>query len=306
MHELLAKGSLDARSHESLRELLQRIWNEQRGRAAGLPGLGDAFSAVLIGGRVQHGVAPLDVVETVAKTVTSLIRRMGAWCNQEDFAARPAPAVRDIGEAYRALMSEPIYGSYRIDLYLTQVQPSLDLGTPYRPSATPTQIIDSCLRFARLVGQSEDEAVRHEVPDERYRGTLIRLLRQLVPNGADVAEVEIRRPTEPKELAVRLRPAHREPMNSLIKALGPQPARKPGKQPPVLEGLLRAVDLDAGKLRVQRQEGHTDIRISDELHDTIGPMLNRRVVVYVTHGRRRQMPLAHDIDLARQHEPAAG
>jgi len=305
-YSLLADMPLEPRSREGLRDLLQRVWNEQQAREDGLVGLGEALSTTLHGGRIRYGVAPSDIVDTAYKTVASYIRRMGAWCNREPFARKPAPAVRDIGEAYQAFRSEPAPASYRIELYLTQVQPSLDLGGRYGRPATPAQIVGSCIEFARLVGNHDREAVGAFVPDERYRGTLLRLVRQLVPDGHDVAEVEIRRRAEPKEFAVRLRPLHREPVNSLVKALGARQVGEASEGPVTLTGVLRAVDLDAGELRVHGDDCKTDVEISDELHDIIGPMLNKRVTVRAFRRRRRKTLLAQDIDFAREHEPAAG
>ncbi|MBM3497080.1 MAG: hypothetical protein FJX74_00260 [Armatimonadetes bacterium] len=297
-YEALAQGWLEPYTRKRLEELVARIWNERRCREAGLEGTGDAISVVLFGGSILHRLAPLDSVDTIVRTAVNYIRRMGAWCNRKPFAR----LVRGIGdgveEGYRPLLSEPVAGSYRIDIHLAQLQPTLPLdGAPVSPS----QIVDGCVTFAGMVRQADAQGIAGFVEDERYRGALVRLVKAMIPDGSRIGEIEIRRHSAQKEDAVRFTPELRDGVKRLVTAVAPSPPGEgPRSQEGVFVGVLRAVDLDSADLRIVCDDGRpVPLQIPDELYDVVGPLLNRRVQVAArTPKRRRDKWIAEDVEVA--------
>lgn len=300
-HRYMAEEWLEERSRNGLEELLKRIWNERRMMEAGLQVSAKPLSFVLSGPAIHHGLAPRDIVDAMAKTVTTYIRRMAAWRNHEPFS-RPQPtATRDIAEAYRALVSEGISGSYRMDYYLSQEQLSLDLEGVASRAASPSEIIDACVDFARLVQEHDPQGVRAFVSDEAYRGTLMRLVRVLVPDGKELSEVQIRKPEEPREKAVRFVAEHRPQVNELIRTCSRSGIAQRQARSERLIGVLRAVDLDKAMLRLVRGDDECKIEIPPALDDIVGPLLNKKVLVQAHMPRRRtQTWIGEDIEFARE------
>ena len=304
-HLFMAEEALDQRSRQGLQELLARIWNERRTAESGLLLAGPRFSLVLFGRAIHHGLAPWEVVDVLTKTFINYMRRIGAWRNGQPFKPQERTPSRGIEECYLPLASEPVSGSYRIDLCLAQQQGSLDLdGAAARP-ASPSDIVDTSIRFARMVEQGHERDISRLVTDEMYRGALIRLVGAMVPDGHAVGEVQIRNPDEDKELAIRFLPQHRAPVKRLFRTLGPAGAQRRGEpRSSNLRGTLRAVDLDDGKLRlVAEGEDPKEIEINEVLYDVIGPMLNKNVVVQARMpARRTKTWIADDIELAGEED----
>jgi hypothetical protein len=296
-HRFLADGWLHEHSRLALTDLLVRIWNERLAAEAGEQLSGEAFSVTLRGGHVLYGLAPVEVADAMTKNAITYVRRMAAWCNNEQFTVPAPDPTRGLSETYRALQRQPMAASYRVDIHLAQAQLALPLaGADAAPPASPARIIDESTAFARSVTAHDVDAVRDLVDDASYRGALVRLVRQLVPNGRTVREVELRNSAEPRERAVCLRSEHRKRINKLVHELGPPSEPTSGEQR--LRGVLRAVNLNTGILQVDRAEGPAKFEITEVLHDIVGPMLNKPVVVRAYLPRHRtKIPIAQDIDL---------
>ncbi|HJN16897.1 MAG TPA: hypothetical protein QGH10_15435, partial [Armatimonadota bacterium] len=220
VHQLLAGGVADDGCHGRLRALLCRIWNERRLSEIDVrEESGASLSVTLQGGRVLYGRAPIGVVDMVTRLTTNYIRRMAAWRNGRAYRRRETGTGDDLIEGYRAHAFEPVASSYRVEFHLARHQLALDLGPAFSGQATPTDIIDGCMTLARLVRTSRQDEVREYIQDPKYRGALVRLVHALVPDGHDIGEVELRRPEEEKERAVRLSHAMRRPVGSLLRAI---------------------------------------------------------------------------------------
>jgi len=303
-HELMAQEWLEARARTGLQELLGRIWTQSAASPGMAPAGAQPLSLTLSGGSVTHGLAPADVVEHAVELCRRFLRRMAAWCVGDPFQRLPAGDTPEV-ERYRVLLATPVPGSYRLDFYVATAgqfgeRPELPLEVQESPTPGPSDIIDTCLRFARFVREGNRDGVRDLVTQEEYRESLVRLVRSLVPDGRAVAEVELRPPEAPAEEAVRFRAPHRSAVTSLLHDVCPPPRRGDGERPLALRGVLMKVDLYTSVIEVTSETGRRRFKIPAVLDDVIGPMLNKpvKVTAHMPAGGRSTMGVADDVDLA--------
>jgi len=293
--ELLSQSWVEDHSRTQLRELLSRIWNERDFEAAHCELAARPLSVVLRNGEVRFGLAPTDVVDARIRSVLNLFQRIAAWINHVPAARRP-PSIME--EAYQTFASQPIAGSYRIDLHLAQPQQFLlDFPEIESPPPPPDQVLDDFMQFVSRAARDDYDAVQDFVPDEDYRRTFVRLIRNVVPDGTRVGEVEFRRGDEPKEAAVTLYPAHRHSLRQMVRRARPSPTPGTEARATSFSGTLRAVDLDRNLLRLDMKEQKLTFRKAEDIFDdVVGPMLNKLVTITGTYPRRGQRFLATDME----------
>ncbi len=166
---------------------------------------------------------------------------------------------------------------------------------------SPDEVVGSFVEVAALALRGDYEGLCSLVEQEDYRRAFVRLMRNVVPDGTQVGEVEFRRTDDPKEKAVVFLPAHRESLRHMQKRCAPPTAQdEPSDQVTQLVGILRAVDLDRNRLRVDAQGSRVEFSKADDiLDDAVGPLLNKCVTVtgrWKPRGRNRLF-LAVDIEL---------
>lgn len=303
-YSLLLRPQIEEHAAGELRELLSRIWNERQFEIIGLDVAEDPLSVIFRKGRVLYGVAPTDAVDTPIRSVLNLFQRIAAWKSHLPLTPKPSNI---INEQYHAFSSQPVAGSYRIDLYLArEKQLSLDMPEIFTPTPTPDDIISSFLDVVRSASKDDYESLSETIPDEAYRCALTKLVRNVIPDGEQVGEVEFRRASDLKECSVLLTDRHRPVIRQMIKtmqqATSPQQTDTPAVQPHIYSGILRAVDLDNNKLRLDLPgiDKVFEFRKGDEiLDDMIGPLLNKRVVITgsLKKIRARQVFFASDLEL---------
>jgi hypothetical protein len=103
------------------------------------------------------------------------------------------------------------------------------------------------------------------------------------PSGKVFDKLEVRSATDFNP--VSLEPENRRVINSTIKSLSKKQSPEASQTEKVLNGTLRAVDLNRDWIDIS-VDGKT-LRVTglaDTLDDVIGPMVNRRVIVRVLEG----------------------
>jgi hypothetical protein len=157
-------------------------------------------------------------------------------------------------------------------------QLSLPLEGFEKPS--PDRVVERTLEVLRGIRRQNTASLRELLPGE-YGLSAVRLVRNMLPDGENLREIEIRDPAGDPEDAVTLIPEFRRPIREMLRALQPAGADGGGSQEAdrPLEGVLRAVDLNRRQLRIDRASGESiPIRIPDAIgDDEIGMLLNRRV-----------------------------
>jgi hypothetical protein len=296
---LLSKPNLESYSKSQLRELLARVWNERQMEEIGYRLPVSPLSVIFRKGSILHGLAPTDAIDTPIRSVFNLFQRLAAWMCDLPLTKKPDAV---LNERYRAFSSEPALGSYRIDLYIAQDdQLALEFPGITKQLPLPDDVITSFLDFMSYASNDDYDSICSFIPDDQYRKTLVRLARNIVPDGTQVGEVEIRRANDYKEKSVTLVAEHRSPFGRMIKKC--EPIEKIGN---VLQevtkhtGILRAVDLDKNELRLDMDNETLKFKKADDIvDDVVGSLLNKRVVIVGNYRSNKSSSfLATDIDLA--------
>ena len=206
------------------------------------------------------------------------------WQARRPFrVAGPADAI--IGDRVQARATQPVAGSYRFLIRL--VAPAQAPLFPDMPNVEIRGVADALFKLVTHASSgalASAEELKRLVPDEQYRSTMLKLVRNIVPAGKRVGEVEIARITkatpdaEPVRTSVLLTKESRAPIAEAIKAT---PTEPPEEHFETIKGTLRAVHLDRDWLVVVQEDG-TSVRCEgagSSVDDVLGPLVNRPVIL---------------------------
>ena len=300
-HRVLSEAEVEAKSAAGLERLLSRIKNDRLLHDKGHKNISAPVCCFLRGDDIGEGIAPANLVDRFTTSVISTFRRMAAWKSKLPFTVRLQQIV---SENYRVYQTEAMPGSYAVDFYITGAkQLPLDFEGNEFSSVQPDEVVRSTMDFIRLAISGEDvssEALNLP-PDEEYRTTLLRLVRNMIPDGKGVSELELRLGDHSYETAVTLRPNSKPSLARLINPGIAEVKSKP--QTEVTEeqvGILRAVDLDTRKVKLDLPSGQkfafTVPRTISE--DVLTPMLNQQVKVRRYRSANKLKWIVQDLDLS--------
>lgn len=291
-HRWLADRALPTFARSQLRELLEVVWDEIALAKTGYEYAGGSVSVALRGGEVGAGTAPADEVMGAIGGLYKLLYRIVEFVGGLPYRTRGSapPWVQGLCVAR---VSQPQVGSYRFTLQLARPIRQTELFEE-APEVRPERVTELLVRLP-LLAVAQPEAVQAEIPDERYRQALLKLTRNVVPDGKRVGQVELARmsdrlATDPHERVV-LVPASKPGISAAINRDRPAAAPDEETQTEEVVGVLRALHLDHRWLEVHVENG-APLRCEtseNELDDVIGPLVNRRVRVrgVWTTGRRQ-------------------
>ena len=291
LYSMLARANVLPDTRTQLRELLEAVWDEQT-LPAGYEYSGEEIVVALRGGQVGSGTAPLDLVLDKAVEVRSLVTRMVELVAGEKFRRRGPPSPK-ISQYLAVRATQPAAGSYKFTIKLAApVQQEL-FPTP---APTPALVADALFEVIRTA-VSESARTRDEmkrlVPDPEYRQAVLKRVRNVIPAGDTVREIELAREWKPageapsRRAAVLLTKESREPIRKVIREGAPQ--QDPTEEREELRGVLRGVNLDKDWLLVDRPNGDQVFLggAKETIDDVIGPMVNRKVVVQAVKKKQR-------------------
>lgn len=249
-----------------LRDLLHAIWAEQRdvSEVAELPS--DQLNVAMSGNDILMGVAPIGAVVRCVEAVQSLLYRVAEFIQGVDHrpTGRPSPAIR---AACRPSILHVPASNYQ---FAVTIEDSIGQRELFDDRG-PHKIVDTAIDILRAGADSPEEELPMVVPADDYQHTFLQLTRDLSPN--EPHRLSVWSPRHPKHISLdhTTRERARAAMsNTIQKPMGPRS----------LEGVLRAVDLDRGRIMVKDQHGKYKVDgIDDTLDDSIGAMVNRPVVV---------------------------
>ena len=284
-HSILAEKLVESHSAEGLERLLSRIKNDRMLQSKGHTKIAVPICFFLRGTEIGEGIAPVNIVDRFTNSVVSTFRRMAAWKSDLPYTVR-LPQI--VSEKYQVYQTQAQPGSYAVDFYITGPKnPTLEFEEIEFRTVQPDEVVRSTMEFIRLAisGQDVSSESLKLPPDQDYRSTLLRLVRNMIPDGKGVSELELRLGDQSYEEAVTLRPASKP---ALVKLINPDNAEfKPkGQQEEAEEteekiGILRAVDLDTRKVKLDSATNtklvFTVPRTISE--DVLTPMLNQQVKV---------------------------
>jgi hypothetical protein len=280
-HRILANPAIPAFAADQLRELLQAVWNDAAQRAAAVSFIPGQVMVSVQGGEVVRGGAPLDLVVDKVQTIQALFYRTAEFLKQLPLRQK-GPAPRDIQELCRPWLFQSVPGSYQ---FAVAIQGPKQGDLFEEPKPDPKLVATTFLSILESAAGDPLGALPTIVPDRDYRGTFLKLTRNLAPSGRVFTRMEIRASQD--QTPILLTPESRKVISQTIRAEGPQEPTPPTSTEQVLRGTLRAVHLDKDwlELIVDNQTVHVS-GVGETVDDVIGPMVNHQVTVHATRDQK--------------------
>lgn len=287
----LASRALPPFAAEQLRSLLQSIWSEQVRERAGVRFAPGQVMVSVKGGDVIQGGAPLDLIVDKVQIVQSLFYRTAEFLRDLPYR-RHGPPTTEIRESCRPWLFQAAPGSYQFAVAVQEPQQP-DLFGPDGPA--PKEVADHFLQILRAGVDDPAEGLTELVPDPDYRGTFLKLTRNLAPRGKVFEQLEVRSADEAR--GIILHPDTRKAVSKAIRTTRPA-EEEPSARRESLAGILRALHLDKDWLEVTVEDEHIRVNeVGEAVDDVIGPMVNKPVVVEVSvdaRGRRKFVDIEPD------------
>ncbi len=282
VYRWLGSPSLPEFAVNELRTLLQYIWSETIRAEAAVRFIPGQVTVAVRGGEVVKGGAPLDLIVEKVQTIQSLFYRTVEWVSGLPHRKRGGPS-REIQERFRPWLFQTAPGSYQ---FAVAVEEELQQDL-FAPVLRAQEISSQFLEILRASVDDPDETLSRIVPDQEYRGTFLKLARNLAPTGKTFEEMEVGVPEEGK--SITLVPSTRSVIAESLRRQAPPTG--PDLEMITLHGVLRAVHLDQDWLEVTIGNQHVRVTdVGEVVDDVIGPMMNRPVAVHTSRdskGRHR-------------------
>lgn len=302
LHSLLQHRDLSPDVRTQLRDILDTVWDETT--------LPDGFeyspNEILVslrGGSVGRGTAPLDVVLSKAADIRNLVTRALEWGANLPFRTRGLPPP-DVMATLQARVTQPQAGSYRFSIRLAA--PSQIPLFPELERVGIAGVTDSLFRVVEAATSGRPDSshlLQSLVTSREYRGAMLKLLRNIVPSGQQVGEVELAQVTkgegqEPDFRAVRLVPGAITQIRDVLRAESPSTSEQ--FEDVEIRGTLRAVHLEDDWIGVVTADGFKKlVGVGELLDDVIGPMVNKKVLVRAQQrvGKGASKPTVTDVEV---------
>ena len=227
------------------------------------------------GGEIVTGGAPWDLILPKIENMVALLYRTTEYMKNCPHRRRGRPS-KEIQESYQPWLFQTAPGSYQFAVSLQQIR-QLSM---FDDDIQPKQVTDRLFGILQACATSPREELTKVVPDDDYRGTFLKLTRDLAPTKKGrFTQLDIRAASEAHPIILRSDIRH-----TISGVLREKLMPPPDTQKKDIRGVLRALHLDRDWIEVVTHEGAESCRIDragDEVDDRIGPMVNRPVVVQV-------------------------
>lgn len=289
-YQVLGTENLPTASVAEMEALVDDMRNQRTLSSLGLRAVTQQFEWVLRGGGVGAGIATLDVVGQKISQIEKLGVRVYEYVVHLPLR-RKGPPDPSVESALRIMIGQPSAGSFRFGFRFATPDQQLPLFDP-AGNADPGRVGQVFASVLEAISEQDDEeSLTETIPAEDYRETFLKLVRNLAPDGRQIAEIELREARDNRTVT-RLVPSTRTSITRQIR-------RKAPDSPHEVEvtDVLRGLDLNEGWILLGRDE-HTKIRLSEDLtiEDVIGPLVNHPVTV--SFRRSGQRSVAYDIQPA--------
>ncbi|XXY54847.1 hypothetical protein WME91_27325 [Sorangium sp. So ce269] len=274
--EFLARPEmLTEQARSDLQMLLERAFREGA-LVKAIDNMTDAvpLEVKLAGGLVRAGIAPAALIRERQEVVTALVVRAAEWRMGRPF--RKAGAARQVTDRIRFFEAPAAVASYGIRLFVASGGPAVLPGMEAE-SIGPEEAVAEFLAIA-AAAQEGPEALRQHVDQEAYLKTFMVGFRDMAPDGATVGTVTFASPSWRSAVPpLAFEPIHRQRLTTGLLA------QLRADERVEIEGTLKEVNLRARRpyIGVETADGDPARFFikRGELDDTIGPKLNRRVLV---------------------------
>ena len=282
-HRCLGAERLPAFAYLQLDDLLDSIKIKQS-----LISLDDAQMLVSVRGReILPGGAPFDLVISKNQGVKSWLYRTVEYLKGVPHRFRGEPS-KYIKESYSPWLFQAAPGSYQ---FSATVQPVRQLSMLDTNDVSPKAIMEEAFDILFACADSPGANLQDSVKDEYYQRTFLKLARDLAPTEKErrYSSIEVSSGSSPESIV--LFSGTRSAINGVIRESRPS---LPDGEDKEIRGVLRALHLDDDWIEVSDGTTKWKIeRVSEEVDDRIGPMVNHSVVVQAVQTGNR----IHFVDL---------
>jgi hypothetical protein len=289
-HLMLADSHMPDFAREDLRNLVQAIWTESTKKKAGVTFIPGQVMVSVKGGEVVTGGAPLDLIVDKVQTIQSMFYRTIEFLNGVSHRRVGRPA-KNLQESCRPWLFQSAPGSYQFSVAIQKpTQPDF-----FKEDLEPERIAQHFLEIVNASSSDDTAELERLVPDETYRSTFLKLVRNLAPTGKSFDQIELRSSGETRPVALGV--GARSNINQQLRKKSAPPTKAEENQEE-LRGTLRAVHLDKDWLDIVVDGVPMHIEgLQDAVDDVIGPMVNRSVIVRVVRTPQNKLRFI-DIELA--------
>lgn len=288
---MLAGNTMLPSARVELVSLLQATWDAKAVLASGFEyAAGSEIWVSLRDGEIGSGTAPVETALHYLTSFNSIVNRTAELESGAPFRVRGAPS-KEIRDIVLARATQPVAGSYRFSIRLADPKQPRLLPDD-KPLVRTKSVATSFIEIVRCVASADIDQMRALVPDDQYRGAMMRLVRNVIPLGKAVGEVEVAIGGEP-EKRVLLFPDQRSFVTQAIKTM----TSGEGSEASDIVGTLRAVHLDKNWIEIALDNGARQIVRTkhDTLDEVIGPFVNRRVRATVSRQKKQKTPVLNDL-----------
>jgi len=270
----LSSNALPAFAIEQIRTLLQAIWTASAMQTAGVSFLPGQVLISVKGGQTITGGAPLDLIVEKVQTVQALFFRTIEFLKGVPHRKRGAPSL-DIQEACRPWLLQAPPGSYQFSVAIQEPRQA-DFFKDAQPQAE--QVAHHFLEILKASSEDPASQLAELVPAEDYRGTFLKLARNLAPTGKNFSQIEVRGVDDIR--GVSFGPENRKTINRVLRPSKTTSDTQADEPEVEFRGVLRGLHLEKDwlELLVDGQTVHVD-GLNEAVDDVIGPMVNRPVIV---------------------------
>ena len=241
------------------------------------------------GGEVVTGGAPLDLIVDKVQTIQTMFYRTIEFLNGV-FSSQVGTTIEELQEACRPWLFQSAPGSYQFPWRSKPTQPDF-----FKNDIEPERIAKHFLEIVSASSGDNTAELERLVPDETYRSTFLKLVRNLAPTGKSFDQIELRASGETRPVALGVE--SRSNINQQLRKKSALPT-KPEEVPEELRGTLRALHLDQDWLNIVVDGVSIHINgLQDAVDDVIGPMVNRSVIVRAVRASQNKFKFV-DIELA--------
>ena len=284
-YQYLLTSQLPPYATSEIRVLVQTIWSEVARAESSVKFTSDKVLVSVKGGEVVPGGAPLDLIVQKVECIQSLYYRTAELLNDLPHRKRGGASL-EIQQTCRPWLFQAPAGSYQ---FAVAIQESPQQRLFPTSKITVQEISSAFFSILRASVDDPDVALTNLVPDPQYRGTFMKLARNLAPSGKVFEELEIRSAQEAKPITIL--PATRQTISDSLHRQFPRPKRSEEKEE-TIRGVLRALDLNNDWLVVKVDNVDEKILgVGETVDDLIGPMVNRLVIVQVLRKPNGQLAL---------------
>ena len=268
-HRCLGTEHLPAFAYPQLDDLLDSIKIRQA-----VVDLDGAYMLVSVrGGEVLPGGAPLDLVVAKNQGVKSWLYRTVEHLKGVPHRFRGEPS-KYIKDSYRPWLFQAAPGSYQFSATVQLVRQLSMFDTNDMPVST---IVGEAFEILGACAGSPRTSLQDNVKDEDYQRTFLKLARDLAPSEKERRYSSIEVSSGRFSRPIILVPGTRNAINDVIRESRPSVPDGVDKE---IRGILRALHLDDDWIEVfDGSENWKIERVSEEIDDRIGPMVNQPVLV---------------------------